>query len=43
MSLKKQLKDQKQETLKRDEELDMLKKNIKTTQKVEVDIELKTY
>jgi hypothetical protein len=37
------LKDAKLETQKRDEELELLKKNIKTTQKAEFEVELKTY
>lgn len=43
MSLKKQLKEAKAEILKRDEELEVLKKNIKTTQKLEQEVELKAY
>jgi chromosome segregation ATPase len=43
MSLKKQLRDQKQELLKKDEDLENMKKNIKTTAKTEIEVELKTY
>lgn len=43
MSLKKQLKDSKLETFKKEEELELLKKNIKTTQKTEIESELKAY
>ncbi len=43
MSLKKQLRDQKQELQKKDEDLETLKKNVKTTAKTELEIELKTY
>lgn len=43
MSLKKQLKEAKADIQRRDEELEVLKKNIKTTQKVEQEVELKAY
>lgn len=43
MSLKKQLRDQKAELMRRDEELEAAKKNVKHTQKAEMDAELKTY
>jgi hypothetical protein len=43
MSLKKQLKDQKMDMQRKDEELDTLRKNIKNTQKLEMEVEIKTY
>ena len=43
MSLKKQLRDQKAELQRKEEELDAAKKNAKHTQKTEMDVELKTY
>lgn len=43
MSLKKQVKEQKFEIFKKDEELEMFKKNIKGTKIAEIEIEIKTY
>ncbi len=43
MSLKKQIKEQKQAILKKDEELDNYKKNMRSTKMHEQDYEIKTY
>ena len=43
MSLKKQIRELKMEVLKRDEELDILRKNITNTRTQEVEQELQTY
>lgn len=43
MSLKKQVKELRTETTKKDEELEVLRKNIKNTKVTETDVEMKTY
>ncbi len=43
MSLKKQVKELKFECLKKDEELETVKKSLKNTRQQEIDVEIKTY
>ena len=43
MSLKKQVKELKFECIKKDEELETVKKSLKNTRQQEIDVEIKTY
>ena len=43
MSLKKQIKDLKTDNQKKEEELEMIRKNIKNTKAVEIEMEIKSY